>query len=154
MFRGETQGLLQGLEPGVEALPRQPVHQVQPQVGKTRRPDEIDGRLRLPGRMSPPQKPQFRLIEGLDPQAQAVNAQVPEERQLVRGEVVGVGFDGDFTVRGKREMPAQHLHQFGKLRFAEPRRRAAPRKEGVKGGKLVPVEPGFGVQGGEIGKSG
>ena len=151
MFRGEAQGLLQGLEPGVQGLPRQPIHQVQPQVGETRRPDQRQGRLGLPGRVAALQKPQFRLIEGLDPQAQAVNAQVAEERQLVRGNVVGVGFEGDFTVRGKREMPSQTGQQkFGKLRPRQERR-CRPQKEGVEGGKLVPVEPGFGVQGGEIG---
>ena len=84
MFRGEAQGLLQGLEPGVQGLPRQTIHQIQPQVGETRRPDQIDGRLRLPGRMPPTQKPQFRLVKGLHPQAQAVNAQVPEEPSICR----------------------------------------------------------------------
>ena len=72
------------LSPGVEALPRQPVHQVQPQVGETRGPDQFDGRNGLGGGVAALQKAQFGLVKGLDPQAQAVNPQVPVERQLVR----------------------------------------------------------------------
>ena len=35
--------------------------------------------------------------------------------------------------------------------FVKPRGGAAPQKEGVEGGKLLPVESGFGVQGREEG---
>ena len=41
------------------------------------------------------------------------------------GDIVGVGFEGDFGVGGKNEMPPQVFHQFGKLGAAEPGRGAA-----------------------------
>ncbi len=67
------------LKPGVQALPRQPVHQVQPQVGETRGPDQFNGRNGLGGGVAALQEPQFGLVEGLDPQAEAVNPQIPVE---------------------------------------------------------------------------
>ena len=59
MFRGEAQGLLQGLEPGVQGLPRQPIHEIQPQVGETRRPDQRQGLLGLRGGVAALEKTQF-----------------------------------------------------------------------------------------------
>ena len=84
MLRRETQGRLQGLEPGVWRLPRQPVHQIQPQVLEARRPDQLQGLPGLPGRVPPLQEDQFRFVKGLHPQAQAIDAQVPPEAQLFR----------------------------------------------------------------------
>ena len=84
VFGVETQGRLQGVGPGVQALPRQTIDQVQPQVGETRRPDQFDGRGGLRGSVAALKEAQFGLVKGLDPQAEAVDPQVPLERQLVR----------------------------------------------------------------------
>ena len=48
-------------------------------------------------------------------------------------------------------MPPQIFHKLGNVRLAQPRWGPAPQKEGIEYGKPVPVEPGLGVQGGEIG---
>ncbi len=106
----------------------------------------------LGGGVAALQEAQFGLVKGLDPQAQAVNAQVPVERQLVGGNIVGVGFQGDLTVRGKsRNAAADFSSSSAMCAVAQQRRGPAPQKEGIKDGKPAPVEPGFGVQGGEIG---
>ena len=93
-----------------------------------------------------PRNRSSRLIKGLDPQAQAVDAQVAPDRNLLGGKVVGIGLEGDLTVGGKREMPPQVFHKLSNLSLTEPRRRAAADKEGVKYGELVAVKPGFLVQ--------
>ena len=131
-------------------MPRQPVHQVQPQVGETRGPDESDSRSGLDGGVAALQKPQFGLVKGLDPQAQAINPQVPVARQFVRVNIVGVGFQAELGIRGKSEMPAQIFHKFGKLGSCKQGGGAASQKEGIEAGEPAPVEPGLGVQGGEI----
>ena len=66
MFQVKAQGRLQGLEPGVQGLPRQPIHQVQPQVGETRGPDQRQGLLGLRGGVAALEK-DLRRLEGLDP---------------------------------------------------------------------------------------
>ena len=76
---------------------------------------EVDGRDGLPGGVAPGRKPQFRFVKRLDPQAQAVDTQVAQEGQLGGVEVVGVGFEGDFTVDGKCEMLPQVFHKGCKL---------------------------------------
>ena len=86
---------------------------------------------------------QFGLVKGLDPQAQAVNPQVPAERQLVGGDIVGVGFQGDFGVRGKSEMPPQIFHKLGKLRLAQPATACRPPERGNRRRETGPGRAGL-----------
>ena len=79
MFGGETEGRFQGVGPGVEALPRQAIDEVQAQVGEAGGPDQGQGPDRLGRGVAAFQEAQFGLVEGLDPEAEAVDAQVAEE---------------------------------------------------------------------------
>ena len=78
VFGGETEGRFQGVGPGVEALPRQTIDEVQAQVGEAGGPDQGQGLHRLGRGVAALEKAQFGLVKGLDPEAQAVDAQVAE----------------------------------------------------------------------------
>ena len=107
MLRGEAQGRLQGLEPGVHRLTRQPVHQIEPQVIKTRRPDQLQGRPGLPGRVPPLQEDKLRFVKGLHPQAQPIEAQFPAIRNFSAVISSGLASRVNSVSGAKFEMPAQ-----------------------------------------------
>lgn len=125
MFGAECYGLLQVVRPALMCFARQSVHQVYADVIEPLRPATGKGFQCTVCGVSSAEHFQCRFVKGLYPHADAVERQVAQHRYVCFRQVVGIGFDGDFSIGRDVIMRVQCVEYVMKIRFRELRGRTA-----------------------------
>ena len=94
-----------------QRLVRQPVYKVDADVAEACLLCPGDGLTGLPGIVAAVEQPEVVVVERLHPHADAVEGQAGQTGQVRRGEVVGVGFQGDFRIGCQRPVAADGIEQ-------------------------------------------
>ena len=91
-------GLFQILLPGIQCLSRKSIHQVDADVLETGFPTSFEGFDGLLGGMPAMKQLQGLFLKGLNAHADAVDGQTAKHGNILRCQVIGVGFEGNFCI--------------------------------------------------------
>src|SRR4051794_11096018 len=95
VVRPKRDGLLQGVLPDLERLPRQAVDQIDRDRIESRRAGGLHALASLLSSMPAAQKFQGVRVEGLNPQGEKADAEIPPGADALGMDVLGIGFEGD-----------------------------------------------------------
>jgi hypothetical protein len=91
----EGDGLLQGAFPDFERLARQAVDQIDRDRVEAGRAGDLDALPRLLGSVPAAQELQGLRVEGLNPQGEKTDAEIPPGADALRIDVLGIGLEGN-----------------------------------------------------------
>ncbi len=142
VVRLELEGGLEGGLPFVERLSREAVHEIEAEVGAASSAGGTDGLAGLGGRVHAVEEPEEGVGEGLDPEAEAVDAGGEEGRCLLFIYRPRVGFDGHLDGFAEGEPVAEPLHDARNPFRRQDRGRPAAEVDGLDGSALELVGGG------------
>ncbi|MCY1411947.1 hypothetical protein D9M71_273430 [compost metagenome] len=129
MRRAQRDGLAQVAQGVVQRLVGQAVHQVEVEVVEPGIARHVGGANGLVTVVDAAQGFELGLLEALDADRQAIDAQLPVGFELLLLERSGVGFQGDLDVPGKRDALLHTHQQAAKGAGAEQARGAAAEED-------------------------
>ncbi|MNZ83191.1 hypothetical protein D3C78_1019130 [compost metagenome] len=129
MRRAQRDGLAQVAQGVVQRLVGQAVHQVEVEVVEPGIARHVGGANRFVTVVNAPQGLKLGLLEALDADRQAIDAQLPVGLELLLLERPGIGLEGDFDIAGKRDALLHTLQQPAQSAGAEQAGGAAAKED-------------------------
>ena len=91
-------GLPEGAHPSLQGLPFKAVEKIDPDIGESGFSEFFNTVFRLRNTMASSQKGQFTIVEGLNTQIDAVEAQGSKHLHFFVRHIQWIGFDGHFGI--------------------------------------------------------
>jgi len=140
MLGVDGQGAFHRLPPAFGGLPRHPVDEIDGEVVEPGPACRIDGLASLATAVAPPEGRQDRVVEGLHPDAHAVEAGLSKALQARRVDVAGVDLHGDLGSGRDRKRRSEARQDVRQTISRQAGRRSAPHVDRVENRGKTAVE--------------